>query len=104
MTALNSGGIPNTNQQDKADLLIAEPMALLLEKEQLIGEQKVIIERKSEVISEQQKRIALLEEAVRLSKIKRFAPPPVNRAINAHSLMKPRLKPTPRRKATLNLR
>jgi len=74
MTALNSGGIPNTNQQDKADLLIAEPMALLLEKEPLIGEQKVIIERKSEVISEQQKRIALLEEAVRLSKIKRFAP------------------------------
>ncbi|NOR41500.1 MAG: IS66 family transposase, partial [Gammaproteobacteria bacterium] len=62
------------NQQDKADYLLSEQIALLLEKDQLIGEQAVVIERKSEVISAQKQRILILEEALRLSKIKRFAP------------------------------
>ncbi len=66
--------IPNTKQQDKAVCLLPDPVALLLEKEQLIDQQAVIIERKSEVICEQKKRILILEEALRLSKIKRFAP------------------------------
>jgi len=47
---------------------------LLAEKSALLLKQKQIIERKSDVISEQKKRIAILEEALRLSKIKRFAP------------------------------
>ncbi len=71
---MKSPGILNANQQDKADSLLSEQCALLLEKEQLIDEQAVVIERKSEVISAQKKRIAILEEALRLSKIKRFAP------------------------------
>ena len=62
------------NQQDKVDYLLSEQIALLLEKDQLIGEQAVVIERKSEVISAQKQRILILEEALRLSKIKRFAP------------------------------
>ena len=71
---MESPGIINTNQQDKADYLLSEQIALLLEKDQLIGEQATVIERKSEVISAQKQRIAILEEALRLSKIKRFAP------------------------------
>ena len=55
------------NQTNDATILLAAQAALLLEKED-------VIEKKSEVISSQKKRIALLEEALRLSKIKRFAP------------------------------
>jgi transposase len=71
---MESPSITNTNQQDKADFLLSEQIALLLEKDQLIGKQATVIERKSEVISAQKQRIAILEEALRLSKIKRFAP------------------------------
>ncbi len=48
-------------------ILLAEQSAILLEKDQ-------IIVKKKGVISIQKKRIAILEEALRLSKIKRFAP------------------------------
>jgi len=48
-------------------ILLAEQSVMLLEKDQ-------IIEKKSGVIITQKKRIAILEEALRLSKIKRFAP------------------------------
>lgn len=67
MPAMKTGDIHSINQQDNDALLLAEQSLLLLQKEQ-------IIEKKSEVISEQKKRIAILEEALRLSKIKRFAP------------------------------
>jgi transposase len=63
----------NTKQQDEAAFLLAEQIVLSLEKDRSIEELKLIIEGKSEVISEQQKRIRILEEALRLSRIKRFA-------------------------------
>jgi len=63
-----------TKQQDKADLPVSGKVNLLLEKEQAIDELTRIVELKSGVISSQKKRILLLEEALRLSKIKRFAP------------------------------
>jgi len=66
--------ISNIKQQDKAGSLLSESVALLLEKEEAIDELTRVIELKSGVISEQKKRILILEEALRLSKIKRFAP------------------------------
>ena len=66
--------ISNIKQQDKASSLLSESVALLLEKEEAIDELTRVIELKSGVISEQQKRILILEETLRLSKIKRFAP------------------------------
>ena len=64
--------ISNIKQQDKASSLLPESVALLFEKDQTIDELTRAIELKSGVISEQKKRILLLEEALRLSKIKRF--------------------------------
>ena len=66
--------ISNIKQQDKADPSLSESVALLLEKEEAIDKLTRVIELKSGVISEQKKRILILEEALRLSKIKRFAP------------------------------
>ena len=63
-----------TKQQDKAAFPLLDSVALLLEKEQAIDELTRVVELKSGVISEQKKRILILEEALRLSKIKRFAP------------------------------
>ena len=60
----------NTKQQDKAVYLLPDNANLLVEIDQLTR----VVESKSEVISTQKKRIAILEEALRLSKIKRFAP------------------------------
>jgi len=61
-------------QANKADHSVSEQWALLLEKDQIIDDQATIIERKSDVISEQKKRIQILEEALRLTKVKRFSP------------------------------
>jgi transposase len=61
---------PNAKQQDKAPFLCRDSAGLLLEIDELIR----TVESKSEVISKQSKHIAILEEALRLSKIKRFAP------------------------------
>ena len=71
---MNSVNLSNTKQQDKADYLLSDQIALLLEKEQTIDELTRTVDIKSEVISEQKKRILILEEALRLSRIKRFAP------------------------------
>jgi len=71
---MTSADISNKKQQDKACSLLPESMALLFEKDQTIDELTRVVEIKSGVISEQQKRILILEEALRLSKIKRFAP------------------------------
>ncbi len=64
---MKSPFIFDLNQPADAAILLAEQAALLAEKEQ-------VIEHKSDVISEQKKRIAILEEALRLSKVKRFGP------------------------------
>lgn len=64
----------NIKQQDKADCLLTNSAHLLFEKEQAIEELTRVVESKSGVISAQKKHIAILEEALRLSKIKRFAP------------------------------
>ncbi|WP_428353705.1 hypothetical protein [Methyloprofundus sp.] len=64
--------ISNIKQQDKAGSLLSESVALLLGKEEAIDELTRVIEVKSGVISEQKKRILILEEVLRLSKIKRF--------------------------------
>ena len=66
--------ISKTKQQDKVGNPLSDSIALLLEKEQAIDELTRVVELKSGVISEQKKRILILEEALRLSKIKRFAP------------------------------
>lgn len=65
---------PIKKQATKADHSVSEQLALLLEKDQIIDDQATIIERKSDVISEQKKRIQILEEALRLTKVKRFSP------------------------------
>jgi len=61
-------------QADKRDCSVSEQLALLLEKDQVINELTLVVERKSDVISEQKKRILLLEEALRLTKVQRFSP------------------------------
>jgi len=61
-------------QADKRDCSVSEQLALLLEKDQAINELTLVVERKSDVISEQKKRILLLEEALRLTKVQRFSP------------------------------
>ncbi|NOQ77290.1 MAG: IS66 family transposase [Methylococcaceae bacterium] len=64
----------NIKQPDKAGFLSLDSADLLSEKEQAIEALTRVVESKSEVISAQKKRIDILEEALRLSKIKRFAP------------------------------
>ena len=69
--------LPNSSlkkQADKPDHSVSEQLALLLEKDHAINELTRVLERKSDVISEQKKRIQILEEALRLSKVKRFSP------------------------------
>jgi len=60
----------NIKQRDKADYLSSDNAELLVE----INELTRVVESKAEVISKQKKRIDILEEALRLSKIKRFTP------------------------------
>jgi hypothetical protein len=64
----------NIKQQDEPRFSSLDSTALLSEKEQAIEALTRIVESKSDVISAQKKRIDILEEALRLSKIKRFAP------------------------------
>lgn len=52
-------------QQDNSAIDMAEHLAILVEKDEIIG-------LKTEVILSQKKRISILEEALRLSKVKRF--------------------------------
>lgn len=63
--------ISTSEKQDKFGFLLSEKTALLVSK---IEDQSHVIECNSKTISEQKKRIDILEEALRLSKIKRFAP------------------------------
>lgn len=71
---MNLANISIEKQQDKERFSLSESTALLLEKEQAIDELNRVVDSKSEVISKQKKHIAVLEEMIRLSKIKRFAP------------------------------
>jgi transposase len=71
---MDLANISTEKQQDKELFSLSESIALLLEKEQAIDELSRVVESKSVVISKQKKRIAVLEEMIRLSKIKRFAP------------------------------
>ncbi len=64
--------VSNKKQQDKAQLSPPESTALLLEKEQAIDALNRVVDSKSDVISKLKKQVAILEEALRLSKIKRF--------------------------------
>jgi transposase len=66
--------VSKKKQQDKADLPRSGNIGFLFEKDQAIDKLTRIVELKSGVISSQKKRILILEEALRLSKIKRFAP------------------------------
>lgn len=61
-------------QADNTGFLSLDSADLLSEKEQAIEELTLVVKSKSDVISAQKKRINILEEALRLSKIKRFAP------------------------------
>jgi len=64
----------NIKQQDETTFPSLDSTTLLSEKEQAIETLTRVVESKSEVISAQKKRIDILEEALRLSKTKRFAP------------------------------
>ena len=66
--------IPSANQDDSQAYLLPEAISVLLEKAQRVDELTQTVELKSEVISTLKQRIQVLEEALRLSKIKRFAP------------------------------
>jgi transposase len=59
---------------DHSALLLPEMIAELLEKAQRVDELTQTVELKSEVIASLKQRIEMLEEALRLSKVKRFAP------------------------------
>jgi transposase len=65
---------PSVNQDDKPTSLLDEQVALVLEQALRIDELTQLVDRKSDVISAQKNRIHALEELLRLSKIKRFAP------------------------------
>jgi uncharacterized coiled-coil protein SlyX len=71
---MDLANISTIKQQDKERFSLSESTALLLEKDQAIDELNRVVDSKSEVISKQKKHIAVLEEMIRLSKIKRFAP------------------------------
>jgi len=65
---------PLANQDDTSAYLVPEAIAVLLEKAQRVDELIQSVELKSEVILSLKQRIQILEEALRLSKVKRFAP------------------------------
>ena len=62
------------NQDDTSAVTLPEALSALLEKAQRVDELTQTVELKSEVISSLKQRIQVLEEALRLSKVKRFAP------------------------------
>ena len=62
------------NQDDTSAVTLPEALSVLLEKAQRVDELTQTVELKSEVISSLKQRIQVLEEALRLSKVKRFAP------------------------------
>jgi len=74
ISAMILADFPSVNQDDRTTSLLDEQVALVLEQALRIDELTQIVDRKSEVISEQKNRIRLLEEALRLAKVKRFAP------------------------------
>jgi transposase len=65
---------PALEPNDHSAFLLPEMIAELLEKAQRVDALTQAVELKSEVIASLKQRIELLEEALRLSKIKRFAP------------------------------
>lgn len=71
---MNLADFPSVNQDDKPASWRDEQVALVLEQALRIDELTQLVDRKSDVISAQKNRIHALEELLRLSKIKRFAP------------------------------
>ena len=65
---------PTLAHDDNSDFLSPEIIAALLEKAQRVDELTQTVELKSELISSLKHRVEILEEALRLTKIKRFAP------------------------------
>ena len=65
---------PTLAHHDNSDVLSPEIIAALLEKAQRVDELTQTVELKSELISSLKHRVEILEEALRLTKIKRFAP------------------------------
>ncbi len=65
---------PPSDPDDSAATLAPELLAELLEKAQRVDELTQTVELNSEVITSLKQRIQVLEEALRLSRIKRFAP------------------------------
>jgi len=62
----------NLNKNKPLDMTVL--LSELTEKMQFIDDQTCVISEQTNIISEQQKRISFLEEALRLSTVKRFAP------------------------------
>ena len=65
---------PALDYDDNSAILSPEMFAVLLAKAQRVDELAETVELKSEVIASLKQRIDMLEEALRLSKVKRFAP------------------------------
>lgn len=65
---------PALEHDDHSAFLLPEMIAELLEKAQRVDELTQTVEIKSEMIASLKQRIELLEEALRLAKVKRFAP------------------------------
>ena len=65
---------PALEPNDQSAILLPEMIAELLEKARRVDELTQTVELKSEVIASLKQRIEMLEEALRLSKVKRFAP------------------------------
>ena len=79
MRGMQAAGKSNKNQQDGASPEVAELLAILAEKErqladreQLLSDTRQALDNKDHIIREQQKRIALIEEYLRLAKVQRF--------------------------------
>ena len=60
------------NQQDPGALKVPDLLALLAEKDQQLEDTQHALDRKNDIIREQQKYIKLIEEYLRLAKIRRF--------------------------------
>ena len=69
-----SPNFPALEPNDQSAFLLPEMIAELLEKARRVDELTQTVELKSEVIASLKQRIEMLEEALRLSKVKRFAP------------------------------
>jgi len=60
------------NQYDPEALKVPDLLALLAEKDQLLADTQHALDHKNHIIREQQKYITLVEEYLRLAKIRRF--------------------------------